>query len=135
MADRVRRALVRADRKSVGAQQADAIAALLRAPRTEVAAAMAGIDEAILRQWLEDPRFLARYRAARVSALEGPVARLQQLADCAVEALARNLSCGDPKVEVEAARAILAHAMVGMVGPVASEAGDKGGHGPGYGER
>lgn len=133
MTERVGRVLVQAGRESVGAQQADAIAALLLAPRPEIAAAMVGIDGAVLRRWLEDPRFRARYRAARHAALEDVVARLQQLAAGAVEALARNLTCGVPEVEVEAARMVLAHALPGADAP--GPVGEPGEHGRAPGHR
>ena len=135
MTERVGRALVQAGRESVGAQQADAIAALLLAPRPEIAAAMVGIDGAVLRRWLEDPRFRARYRAARRAALEDVVGRLQQLAAGAVEALARNLTCGVPAVEVEAARMVLAHALPGADAPVPAGEPGKHRHAPGHGEQ
>ena len=111
MAEDVKQDLVKVERKSIGAQQEDAIAALLRMPQVGAAAAMAGVDEAVLRLWLKDPTFLARYRAARRAALEDTADRLQRLADGAVEALARNLTCGVPEVEVEAASVILDHVM------------------------
>jgi hypothetical protein len=122
--EHVEQPLVKVERKSAGAQQADAIAALLRAPQPEAAAALAGVDEAVLQQWLQEPRFRDRYRAARQAVLEEAVTRLQQLAADAVEALARNLTCGVPEVEVEAAKAVLAHAMAG-----AEPAPKDGGHG------
>lgn len=135
MTDRAKWAMAKVERKSLGAQQQDAIAALLRAPRPDVAAVMAGIDEAVLRKWLEDPRFRARYREARQTFLEDAAAQLDQLAVSAVEALARNLACGVPEVEVESARVILAHAMPAMHGPMPDVAARKDGHGLGQRER
>jgi len=113
VAGEVKQDLVKVEHKSLGAQQAEAIAALLRATGVEAAAALVGIDEAVLRRWLEDPRFRARYREARRAFLEDAAARIEHLAGPAVEALARNLTCGVPEVEVEAARVILAYAMSG----------------------
>src|SRR5690349_18421062 len=109
MADTGRRSVVKVDQRSLGAQQGDAIEALVRAPRIEAAAAMVGIDESTLRRWLQEPAFKARYREARRAVLEDSIARLEQLTASAVEALARNLTCGVPAVEVEAAKAILGH--------------------------
>ena len=134
MAESAKRTLVKVERKSLGAQQQDAIAALLRAPRPEVAAAMVGIDEAVLRQWLEDPKFRARYREARRAGLEDAAARLEQLVEAAVEALARNLTCGVPEVEVEAARGILAQALPGADSPGPAGGVAKKGHAPGHSE-
>ena len=127
--------LVKVERKSLGAQQAEAIAALLRAPEVKAAAATLGLDEAVLRRWLEDPRFRARYREARRAFLEDAAARLQQLAGSAVETLARNLTCGVPEVEVEAARVILAHAMPGAGRPARGGEAREDGHAPGHGGR
>ena len=113
MAEEVKQGLVKIEKKSEWVQQADAIAALLRAPQLEAAAALAGVELAVLQQWLKEPRFRDRYQAARQAALEEIVARLQQLAAEAVETLARNLTCGVPGVEVEAAKVVLAHARPG----------------------
>jgi hypothetical protein len=101
------RELVGVQRRSVGAQQDDAIAALLRVPEVEAAAVAAGVSTGTLREWLRSPQFRAKYRAARQEGIEDAVARLEHLVGSAVEALARNLVCGDPAVEVEAARVIL----------------------------
>ena len=106
-----RTTLAKVETKSEAARQEEAIAALVRAPRVEAAAAMAGIPEGTLRQWLKDPRFDARYRSARQAAIDDLIAQLEQLAGDAVQALARNLTCGAPEVEVEAAKAILSYAM------------------------
>src|SRR3954468_8775361 len=132
MAEEVKQDLVKVERKSIGAQQRDAIAALLRMPHVEAAAAMAGVDEAALRRWLEEPTFLARYRAARRAAVEDAADRLQQLADGAIEALARNLTCGVPEVEVGAARVILSHVMVRDDRPASEDRREKDGHAPGH---
>ena len=132
MTDDVRRDLVKVERKSVGAQQQDAIAALLQTPQLEAAAAMAGVDEAVLRRWLKEPTFLARYRAARQASVEDAANRLQQLADGAIEALARNLTCGVPEVEVEAARAVLDHVMARGARPASGDEPGNERHAPGH---
>ena len=109
MSDADRTTLAKVETRSEAARQDEAIAALIQAPTVETAAAMAGVPEATLRQWLKDPRFDDRYRAARQAVIEDVIARLEQLAGDAVEVLARNLTCGVPAVEVEAAKAILGH--------------------------
>ena len=111
MSDAERTTLAKVETKSETARQEEAITALLRAPGVEAAAAMSGVPAGTLRQWLKDPRFDARYRAARQAAIDDLIARLERLASDAVEALARNLTCGAPEVEVEAAKAILSYAM------------------------
>ena len=84
-----------------------AIAGLLTEPTIEAAAVKAGVSESTLVRWLQEPAFKAQYRAARRSVVEGAIGRLQQAATQAVDALARNLTCGTPAVEVGAAKAIL----------------------------
>ena len=88
-------------------QQEAAIAALLAEPTIEAAAARVGIGEATLRRWLAAPPFRDEYRAARRQVVEAAIGRLQATATGAVDALARNLACGVPAVEVGAAKAIL----------------------------
>jgi hypothetical protein len=135
VAEEAQRAIAKVQSKSVGAQKEEAIEALLRAPRLEAAAAMVGVDESLLRKWLDEPRFRARYEAACQAVVDDAVARLQQLAAPAVEALARNLSCGVPAVEIEAAKAVLAHIVTGADRLAPDGAGRKPGtrHKPGEG--
>ena len=91
-----------------------AIAALLAEPTIAGAAVKAGVSERTLVRWLQEPAFKTQYRAARRSLVESAVARLQQAASDAVDALSRNLSCGTPAVEVGAAKAILDQAIKGV---------------------
>jgi transposase-like protein len=91
-----------------------AIAALLTEPTVEAAAQRVGINESTLLRWLKEPEFGKEYRTARRLVVEGAVGRLQQTATEAVDALARNLTCGIPAVEVGAAKAVLDQAMKGM---------------------
>jgi DNA-binding MurR/RpiR family transcriptional regulator len=88
-----------------------AITGLLTEPTIEAAAVKAGVSESTLVRWLQEPAFKAEYRAARRSVVESAVGRLQQAASQAVDALARNLSCGIPAVEVGAAKAVLDQAI------------------------
>jgi hypothetical protein len=92
-----------------------------------------GLDDEVLRGWLAEPRFCARYREARQATLEDAVARLHQVAAGAVEALARNLTCGVPEVEIEAARMILAHVLAGAGFPASEGGTRKDGHAPRHG--
>lgn len=95
-------------------RQHAAVSALL-AERTQAGAAQrAGVSEATLRRWMRDPAFLAAYRAARRSIMDGVVTRLQQVAEAAVGALERNLTCGRPGDEIRSAVAILDHAARGL---------------------
>src|SRR4051794_30601611 len=88
-----------------------AVAALLSERTIAEAAAKAGIGESTLLRWMAEPEFKARCRAARREVVEGAIGRLQQAATDAVDALARNLSCGIPAVEVGAARTVLDQAI------------------------
>jgi transposase-like protein len=88
-----------------------AIAALLTEPTVEAAAQRVGINESTLLRWLKEPEFGNEYRTARRLVVEGAVGRLQQTATQAVDALAWNLQCGIPAVEVGAAKAVLDQAL------------------------
>lgn len=91
----------------ISARQERAILALLTCRTHAEAAEAAKIGPATLTRWLADRDFLAAYRSARRSVVESAIGRLQQAATSAVDALARNLSCGRPTAEVAAAKAIL----------------------------
>lgn len=87
--------------------QARAIAALLAAPTVEAAARQAGVGERTLRRWMRREDFREALHAAQEEALAMAVARLGAASGEAVDALCRNLRCGTPAVEVQAARALL----------------------------
>lgn len=109
---------MRADGRAEGGRRArradEAIVALLTERTIAAAAKCAGIGESTLLRRLWDPAFVTKYRAARRGAVEGAVAGLQQAATLAVDALKRNLRCGNPAVEVGAAKAVLDQAMRGI---------------------
>jgi hypothetical protein len=92
-------------------KQEAVIGALLTEPSHAAAAAKAGVGEATLHRWLRLPEFQAHYRQARRRVVEAAVGRLQQGAYRAVEALERNLACGQPAGEIRAALGILDHAV------------------------
>lgn len=87
-------------------KQEQAIIALLEQATLGQAAAV-GVNEKTLRAWLKLPAFQSEYRAARRQIVEAAITRLQQLTTGAVLALNRNLSCGNPSVEVRASQIIL----------------------------
>src|SRR5215213_234919 len=93
-----------------------ALAALLSEPTIDAAANRCGVSRATLYRWLDDPAFLARYRAARRQVVEHAVSRLQQTASAAVDAL--ETLVGDTAqpgaVRVSAAKAILDYAFKGV---------------------
>jgi len=87
------------------------IAALLTEPSHASAAARAGVSEATLHRWLRLPDFQAAYRLARRGVVETAIGRLQQATGKAVDALERNLTCGQAGSEIRAALGILAQAL------------------------
>jgi DNA-binding MurR/RpiR family transcriptional regulator len=94
--------------------QEQAIAQLLAQPTVEAAAAAAGVGVATLRRWLRRPGFKKAYRAARQQVTEQAVARLQQAATEAVDALRKNLTCDNPAAVNTAAKAIIEQAIKGV---------------------
>lgn len=92
------------DDRTVHAQQQAAIAALISEQTVEDAAIKASIPERLLHEWLATPTFCAAYQTACEAAV---AERLLWVRLKAVDTLVRNLTCGQPAVEVEAARIIL----------------------------
>lgn len=91
----------------IGRKAEAAIAALLSEPTVEKAAEKAGVGYRTLKGWLADPAFASAYRAARAAVLDEALAALTRCSSEAVEALRRNLVCGDEAVEVRAAKTAL----------------------------
>jgi transposase-like protein len=92
-------------------KQEQAIAALLEQPTLEAAARAIGVADVTLWRWMKQPEFANEYRTARRQVLETALAQLQQTARAAAEALRRNLTCGNPSVEVRAALGVLEQAV------------------------
>ncbi len=84
-----------------------AVMALLTQPTVDAAAAAAGVSSATLWRWRKLPEFQAQYHEVRRRTLEEAMLRLQQAANQAVETLVRNLTCGQPSVEVRTAFGVL----------------------------
>src|ERR1700736_2279121 len=84
-----------------------AIAALLTEPTIERAAARAEISTRTLKNWLALPDFQKAYQAARMRAFDHALARLQQSAGAAVDALGDLLMAGNDAIRLGAARSIL----------------------------
>jgi hypothetical protein len=93
--------------KGLTAKQERAVLAILSEPNREAAAAKAGVSLATLNRWKREPAFQDALRAARAQLVEETLAWLQVAASGAVAALAKNLKCGKPNVEVTAALGIL----------------------------
>ncbi len=95
-------------------KQEAAIAALLSTSVMKDAAAQVGISDVTLWRWLQLPEFEAAYRAARRQVVEQAISKLQGATKYAVATLGKNLSCGNPAVEVRAASIILEQAVKGV---------------------
>jgi hypothetical protein len=89
------------------AKQEKALLALLTEANREAAARKAGVSLATLNRWKREAPFQAALRAARAGLVEETLGLLQLAAAGAVGALARNLKCNKPSVEVAAAVAVL----------------------------
>jgi hypothetical protein len=92
-----------------------AIAALIAEGTIPAAAAAAKVGERTLRRWLaEDADFRADYRRARTDAFEGTIALAQKASGVALATLYRNLTCGRPSCENQAALAIIELSVKGV---------------------
>lgn len=89
-------------------KQEAAIVALLAKGTVRDAAKDANVSEATLWRWMQQEAFREAYRAARRESMATAITALQAVAHEAVDALQRNLTCGEPKTEVAAARVVLA---------------------------
>jgi hypothetical protein len=91
------------------------IAALLSEPTQAAAATAAGVSEATLSRWLQDPAFRAAYDQARRDVLQTAVDRLQAATGDAVETLVTVAKTGAKDSDrVKAAALILDHAFRGL---------------------
>jgi hypothetical protein len=82
------------------------LAALLTHATIAAAADAAKVSERTIRRYLGKPRFRALLEEARKAALESAVGSVSSLADDALAALKKNLTCGIPAAEIKAAVAI-----------------------------
>jgi hypothetical protein len=94
--------------------QEKAIAALLSTRTIGEAAKVCGVNDATLWRWLQLPDFQAAYRAARRQVVEQAISKLQGATKYAVATLGKNLSCGNPAVEIRAAQIIIEQAIKGV---------------------
>jgi hypothetical protein len=83
------------------------IEALLACDTQREAAERANVPLRTLTDWLRNAEFLDEYRRARQVAYETVMAHLQQSCGRALACLQRNLACGTPGAEINAAKAIL----------------------------
>lgn len=83
------------------------IVALLANPTMKDAAAQAGVSESTVWRLMQREDFQRRYREAQDKAFDGALGALQAASTEAIDSLKRNLTCGTPAAEVQAAKAIL----------------------------
>jgi len=88
-------------------QQWTAISCLLDGKTLQATADTCGVNARTLRRWLHSPDFSKEYTKARRQHFDNVAAGLQSAAQDAAETLTRLLKCGDPVVELRAAKAIL----------------------------
>lgn len=84
-----------------------AISALLTCDKVAGAAEQAGVSEKTLYRWMHEPEFKTAYRTARQAVLQTSIGTLQAASSEAVATLKRNLTCGTPSTEVQAAAKLL----------------------------
>ena len=95
------------ERDTLTPKQEQGMLALLRGATMEDAAKAVGVSTVTLWRWNQQPEFQARLRQARRELVQGALGELQHLTVEAVQALRRNLTSGDPSVEVRAALGVL----------------------------
>jgi hypothetical protein len=83
------------------------IVALLSNPTIKDAATAANVSESTVWRLMQREDFQKRYKEAQDKAVDGALGALQGAATQAIESLRKNLSCGTPAAEVQAAKAIL----------------------------
>lgn len=98
------------------AKQERGIVALLANTKLKDAAASAGISEATLWRWLQEPDFHAAYMKARRDAVQSAIARLQSYTSDAVDTLHEIMMDKDALAfaRLGAARAILDYSIRGV---------------------
>ena len=84
-----------------------ALTALLNSPTITDAAKTCGLSEATIYRYLSEDDFKKEYRKAQRQVIENSITQIQRITFKAVETLEKNLTCGNPQVEVSAARIVL----------------------------
>jgi hypothetical protein len=88
-------------------RQEGVIVALLSTPTIKDAAALAGVSESTVWRLMQREDFQKRFKKAQDQAVDSALAALQGAATRAIESLMRNLTCGLPSAEVQAAKIII----------------------------
>jgi len=92
---------------SLSDKQCTAISCLLEGNTMQATAEACEIDVRTLRRWLQTEEFVEEYNDARRQQLDRVTAHLQSAAADAADTLMRLLKCGDPLIELRAAKTIL----------------------------
>jgi len=87
------------------------IVALLAHPKMKDAAQAAGVNEATVWRLMQREDFQKRYREAQDKAFNGALGTLQGAATEAISTLQKNLTCGTPAAENQAASALLSFSL------------------------
>jgi hypothetical protein len=93
--------------KKLPHKQEEILSALLIQPNMESAADAAKVSISTVRRYMQLPEFKKQYLEARRQILDFAIKSLQHITSMAVEALLRNLTCGNPNIEVKAAIVII----------------------------
>src|SRR5688572_15034866 len=83
------------------------LVALLSNAKIKDVAAVAGVNESTVWRLMQREDFQARFREAQGKVFDGALGTLQGATTAAVDCLVRNLTCGTPAAEVQAAKTVL----------------------------
>ena len=87
------------------------VMALLVNPTIKGAAEAAGVNESTVWRLMQREDFQRRYREAQEKALDGALGSLQGAATEAIATLQKNLTCGTPAAENQAANILLGYTL------------------------
>jgi hypothetical protein len=93
--------------RDLSRNQERAVVAMMAHPSIAEAAKSAGVAESSIWRWLQDESFQSRLRAAQSKVMDGALSSLQGAMTSAVDTLVRNLNCGVPAAENQAAKSVL----------------------------
>ena len=87
------------------------IVALITNPKITDAAKAAGVSESTVWRLLQNEAFQTRYREATEKAFDSALGTLQGAATLAIATLQKNLTCGTPAAENQAANILLGYTL------------------------